>query len=478
MDNFQHMRKLHYFSTSIIVLLLLYLLGSCHKNEDVDNAKLTFSSTEVCFDTVFTTVGSVTKNFTVRNPHSFAVTFSAELAGGKQSPFSINVDGEAGTFFKEVTVAPHDSIFVHVVVNINPNDQNLPFIVTDSVIFRTGKNIQDVDLVAFGQNAHFIVADQGSASLRYKIIAHEHETVRWTNDLPYVVYGGFAAVDSLGTLIIDPGTTIYFHKGAGIWVYRYGNIQAQGTIDNPIIFRGDQLSSWYNTDYNQWDRIWINEGTEDNIFENCIIQNSFIGLQLESLSQRLNNQTIIRNSIIKNTHNSGVLARNSKFSMENCQISNNGNCSLQLQIGDFSIKHTTIANYFSQSARQNPAVYISNLYSNEPYDFIGEVNVSMVNSIVYGISEEEFAIYEYQSDQAPIYTVFENCLIKKKSTISSFINCILNQNPLFTNNNQQDYTLQSGSPAIDAGKTGLNITTDLKGNPRDSHPDIGAYEYQ
>jgi hypothetical protein len=322
------------------------------------------------------------------------------------------------------------------------------------------------------------VADQGSGSLRYKIIAHEHETVRWTNDLPYVVYGGFAAVDSLGTLIIEPGTTIYFHKGAGIWIYRYGNIQAQGTLDQPITFRGDQLNSWYDTDYNQWDRIWINEGTVDNIFENCVIQNAFIGLQLESLSQRLNNQTVIKNSIIKNTHNSGILARNSKLYMENCQVSNNGNCSLQLQIGDFNIKHTTIANYFSQSARPNPALYISNLYSSEPYDFIGEVNISMVNSIVYGLSEEEFAIYEYQSDQAPITAVFENCLIKKKSSISSFIQCILNQNPLFTNNNQQDYTLQSGSPAIDAGKVGLNIFTDLKGNPRDEHPDIGAYEYE
>lgn len=456
---------------------MLFSLCSCHKEEENANAKLEFSSNEVCFDTVFTTMGSITKCFTVRNTHSFAMKISVELAGGQQSPYSINVDGLAGTYFKDVEIAPHDSIFVHVKVNINPNDQSLPFIIKDSVIFRNGSNIQDVDLVAFGQNAHFIVADAGNSSLRYKIIAHEHETVHWTNDLPYVIYGGYAAVDSLGTLIIDPGTTIYFHSGAGIWVYRYGNIQAVGTTDEPITFRGDQLNSWYDKDFAQWDRIWINEGTIDNHFENCVIQNAFIGLQIESLTQRLSNKTILKNCIIKKTKNSGVLARNCKITAENCQISNNGNCSLQLQIGDFDLKHLTVANYYSQEARKNPAMYVSNLYSDGTYDFIGETNVTMINSIVYGMMEDEVAIYEYESGEAPIYTIFENCLVKKKAGTSSFINCLYNRNPLFTNHSQEDYTLQSNSPAIDYGKTGLNITTDLKGNPRDEHPDLGAYEY-
>jgi hypothetical protein len=41
----------------------------------------------------------------------------------------------------------------------------------------------------------------------------------------------------------------------------------------------------------------------------------------------------------------------------------------------------------------------------------------------------------------------------------------------------QEYSLQSGSPAINAGADYLDITTDISGNTRDSDPDIGAYEF-
>ncbi len=38
-----------------------------------------------------------------------------------------------------------------------------------------------------------------------------------------------------------------------------------------------------------------------------------------------------------------------------------------------------------------------------------------------------------------------------------------------------DYHLQAGSPALDAGVP-TEVTTDLEGQPRDAHPDLGAYE--
>ncbi len=56
-------------------------------------------------------------------------------------------------------------------MNINPGDADLPFIVTDSIVFETNGNIQDVDLVAWGgQNANFILWDdktgQGCPNIR------------------------------------------------------------------------------------------------------------------------------------------------------------------------------------------------------------------------------------------------------------------------------------------------------------------------
>ena len=461
----------------LFFILIASILFSCQKKESDENSKLAFSTEQVSFDTVFTTVGSVTQNFRVYNPHNYDVKVDIFLAGGRASAFSINVDGLAGTSFTNIEIPAHDSLFIHVKVNVNPNDQSLPFLITDSVIFRHGKTIQDVDLLAYGQNAHFIIADEGSSSLRYKIIAHEHEVAHWTNDLPYVIYGGYAAVDSLGTLIIDPGTKIYFHSGAGLWVYRFGNIQAVGTKEEPIIFRGDRTSSWFDTDYAQWDRIWLNESDIDNHFEFVEITNAFIGLQVEALSEMHSGRTILKNCTVHNTYNSGILARASRISAENCQISNNGVCGLQLHIGDYDFKHLTIANYFSQSVRSTPTVYVSNLYESGNYAYVGDTRADFTNCIIYGMWIDEVGLYQ-SGNETTLTATFENCLIRNTQSLSNFVNCLLNQDPLFTSNSGQDYSLRDNSPAINAGKPGLGITTDITGAPRDATPDIGAFEHQ
>ena len=109
----------------ILALTLAFTLPACHRNNNVE-ANLEFSSDTVMFDTVFTTVTSSTRTFTVRNTTGSPVEVDIILAGGKQSYYSINVDGVAGTEFRNVEIPAHDSIFVFVKVNINPADQNLP----------------------------------------------------------------------------------------------------------------------------------------------------------------------------------------------------------------------------------------------------------------------------------------------------------------------------------------------------------------
>lgn len=57
-------------------------------------------------------------------------------------------------------------------------------------------------------------------------------------------------------------------------------------------------------------------------------------------------------------------------------------------------------------------------------------------------------------------------------------NKIESSNPLFTDAAGANFTIQTGSPAKDAG-TNLSVTTDFRGGPRPFNliPDIGAYEY-
>lgn len=58
------------------------------------------------------------------------------------------------------------------------------------------------------------------------------------------------------------------------------------------------------------------------------------------------------------------------------------------------------------------------------------------------------------------------------------LNDLLNLDPLFVDPTSFDYHLQSGSPCIDKGVATDAPATDLDGNPRDSNPDQGAYEFQ
>ena len=476
--------RLSIYILSVVYACAILLIGifavSCNHHNFNTDAELTFSTDTLLFDTVFTTTTSITRSFTVTNPTSEPVKLDIFLAGSNNSYYSINVDGRAGTEFHDVEIAAHDSIFVFVKVTINPVNQDNPYLITDSVVFQNENNRQSVQLVAFGQDAHFIVPDHLNSSMHYNIVAGEHQHTHWTNDKPWVIYG-WAVVDSLGTLTIDPGTRIYVHSGGGIWVYRYGNIQVNGTAEQPVRFSGDRLEPFYASDYAQWDRIWINEGNLDNVINHAIITNASIGLQISALEEYLGNKTIVKNSIIHNNASTGVLARAANVEMSNCQISNNGEYSMLLQIGDFTLNHITVSNY---SAHTKESVALCNFYNGYEYNAQGEVvsvttigdaNLQCNNSIIYGLADNEFATHTQTG--ASLSYHFQNCIVKKEEFDNYFVNCLKNKDPLFISNYEQDCNLQATSPAIDAGKTGLGITTDLLGRSRNGVPDIGAYEY-
>ena len=477
----------HFFSfikTSILTILcgLLFAVSclisfnSCHRHNYNTDVKLVFSTDTLMFDTVFTTLTSVTRSFTVFNPSKEPVKLDIFLAGGGQSFYSINVDGVSGREFHEVEIPGHDSIFVFVKVNIDPGNQNNPFLVTDSVLFYNTNRRQAVQLVSFGQDAHYILPDHHNiSSMPYCIVAHEHEHTHWTNDKPWVIYG-WAVVDSLGKLTIDPGTRIYVHSGGGIWVYRYGNIQVNGTTDEPVYFAGDRRESFFSDDYAQWGYIWINEGREDNIINNAVITNSATGIRLSSLLEYLNNKTIIQNTIIQNNKDFGVFAEAANLEMTNCQISNNGSASVVLQVGDYTLNHVTVGNYFAQKARTDPAFILHNYYTSGDITYVGNTNLTCNNSIIYGYLDNEFSASKRNG--ADLTYTLRNCLLKQEaSTESHFVNCLFNKNPLFISSYNQNLELMENSPAIDAGMEGLGITTDLLGRMRNGKPDIGAYEY-
>ncbi len=473
---------------SVIVILFLLINTSCRKEIifNTDAAlKLSFSNDSLIFDTVFTSLGSATHRLMVYNPTKSNLKISdIHLEGGNQSLFRINVDGESVFDKKDVEIRAGDSLFIFARVTIDPNNATNPFVVEDNLQFLTNGNQQTVKLVAWGKNAHYILANHFQKGFPdYKIIADSLETVHWTAELPYVVYG-YAVVNSYGELDIEPGTHIYFHKNGGLWIYADGRLQVLGTQNDPVVFQGDRLETNYANLPGQWDRIWIMEGREgqDNFIKNAIVKNGFIGIQAESFFKATKNKLQLHNVIIENMNGAGILSRFYKIEGQNLVVANCGGYCLALTGGgDYHFTQSTLANYWPYSIRNNPAVFLNNFLpdsNKQPVPY--PIHFRLDNSIIYGYNENEFGT-EMVSGADSSY-LLDHCLVKttlKMDNIDYFNQIIKNKDPKFLDTDNQDYRIDTLSPAIGQGNPALSVSApfDLLGNPRGQHPDLGAYQF-
>jgi hypothetical protein len=476
----------------LLIFSLVVLASSCKKDDILTDgsAKLEFSLDTVMFDTVFTSLGSTTKQLIIYNRNNRPLKISSvRLAGGAPSTFRLNLDGIPGKIFTDVEIPGDDSLFMFVEVTVDPNSQSTPFIYQDSVIFETNGNIQDIDLVAFGQNANFIVADQlikaGNSFIKYALLdTNLNATITWNNTLPYVIWGGYAVVDSTQTLIVQPGTKVYFANNSGLWVYRYGTIKVQGTQADPVKFQGIRLESYYQDIPGQWDRIWINEGSNQNEINYAEIRNGFIGIQAESLIDTFPPRNVkITNTIIKNMSGFGIFTRYYNLQVKNSVIARAGQYGVALTMGGgYEFRHTTIANYWNSGQRSTPTLFMNDYavdQNDNPVHF-PLYKADFLNCIMWGNQDEELEI-DYQF--GPQIHNFRNMILKTELDVSgpNFSGILLNQNPLFIDFSEDDYQLAPGSPAIDAGDIqwlDADTQEDIKGFNRSASPDLGAYEVE
>lgn len=474
----------------IFIVLAVIGAASCRKDDILtdSSAKLEFSEDTVIFDTVFTSLGSTTRQLKIYNRNNRPLNISSvRLAGGTASSYRLNLDGIPGKSFSNVEIPGKDSLYLFVEVTVDPNNSLTPYLLQDSVVFETNGNVQDVDLVAFGQNARFIVADKaiqaGNSIINYALLDTSlNATITWDNTLPYVIYGGYAVVDSSQTLIIQPGTKVYFANNSGLWVYRYGTIKVQGTMNDKVVFKGVRLEEYYQDVPGQWDRIWINEGSSDNSIEYAEIYNGFIGLQTECLlDTNPPHKLALRNTIIQNMSGFGMLARYYNIDASNNVIARCGQYGVALsQGGNYDFRFCTIANFWNNGQRNTPTVYLSDYgidENNDPVHFpLNTAN--FYNCILWGNNDEELELdFEFSTTSH----AFRNVLLKTELNTSSsnFSGMIINQNPAFVDYSEDDYQLQSTSPAKDAADAFYidSFTgSDIKGVSRVADPDIGAYE--
>lgn len=474
----------------IIVLGFVLAFASCKKEVDFsdnNSLKLAFSTDTITFDTVFTSIGSSTRQLMIYNDNNENLKISSiRLESGNMSQFAVNIDGESGYDFSDIEIYSKDSIFIFVRVTINPNDQNNPFFVEEKLIFETNNNKQVVNLTAYGQNANYIVADQYINGFpKFKIIADSLQEIHWTPEKPYVVYG-YALINSYGTLVIDPGTQVHFHNGGGLWAYSEGQLRVEGTPENPVVFQGDRLENYYDDEPGQWDRIWLMEAREGfgHTINHAIIKNGFIGIQAQTFLKNNKAPLTIHNTIIDNHTGIGIYSNLYNLKASNFIVSNCGKYAIALTGGgEYVFEQGTVANYWNKSTRTTPSLLFNNIYQN-PLDgnaYACNFYFEMDNCILYGNHEDEFNTDFYPGTDTTYY--FNNSLLRTKRKNSDIFNnyneCIFNKDPRFIDR-ELNYHIDSLSPAIGIGNpyysTGL-LQYDLDGVMRGEHPDAGAYQY-
>ncbi len=445
----------------LLAILVLAGVWACGEEETPGFAtELRFSADTLLFDTVFSSVGSITKRFRVYNESPEDVIIPEIYLGNKgSSPYKVILGGEEGYEFGDFVLDRGDSALVLVSVTIDPQDQDLPYIVRDSLVFESDNNFWDVDLFAWGQDAWFLSDSVLSCN------------TTWSAGRPYVIYNS-VLVDTLCTLTIEAGTRIYSHPGSGIFVK--GTVLSSGTAENRVTFSNDRFDEDFINAAGQWEGLYFLEGSAGNLFEYTDIRNAELGLRVGTPDPDTDPDVVLNQVTIENMSSYGVLAFTSDISASNLLINN---CRLGgfagIAGGNYILQHATIANFPVSFLFDGPALVLSDniILSNDEL-LEDDLFAQIENSVIWGPANDEVQLSETGNNLFVV--VFERNLLRSPG---SFPPSNFNEDPLFEDPQNYNYLPSQDSPLLNAGLE-LGVPQDLYGNSRSSPPDIGALERQ
>ncbi|CAN5232918.1 hypothetical protein BH09BAC5_BH09BAC5_13230 [soil metagenome] len=462
-----------------IVIIFVEIFSGCRKdplNTD-SSAKLLFSADTVVFDTVFTTVGSATRQFKVYNTSHKSVNISSiKLAGGSASNFHLNIDGDPVVSTGDIILRGGDSMYVFVDVDIDPNNSNSPLMIEDSIQFVTNGNRQHVILNAVGQDAYF----------HYNTYLNCNEV--WTNDKPHVIYG-YAVIPQCCTLTLMPGTKVFVHKNGILAADSCSTLKVLGSSSNPVTFQGDRLEAEYADEPGQWNFIWLSSQSHDNVIDWAVIKNGNVGVLCDSTYAPSANPTVkITNTRIMNMALAGIYGRDSWVEGDNVAVSNCAEYCVAIAYGGkCKFRQCSFGDYWNIDSRTTPCVLLNNWYKidESTNNYRDLTQADFYNCIIYGSLTNELALDSNAAAPTQFNYFFKNCLIKTNLNTSNttyFQNNRINVDPAFTDGSINNLHIGASSGAKDFGDSsiGILIPFDLGNMNRtlDGFPDIGAYEYQ
>lgn len=423
------MKRLWYI---LLLAVIPWFSLSCEKENYVgeNEVKLEFSVDTVAFDTLFTTIGSTTRQVKVYNRSNRDVVIgSITLADGRQSPFRLNVDGDTSMVARNVEIMAGDSIFIFIQANLRYDTiHTLPFVVSDAIMFSNG---QRLPVSAWGRNAVYHRAPAGSW-------VHVIDCDNWDHTRPHV-FLDTAAIDSTFTLTLNAGEELYFANNAMLLVWRDGRLVVNGTADNPVVFTSLRHDGWYSFLPGQWSCILFYDGSTGNVIDHAVVENGTGGLRA-----MYGAEVTVSNSVVRNMSDCGLIGQGATLTGSNLLVYDCLTSFLVMDGGNYSFTGCTFADYWRYSTRSLQSVVLTNyiLNSDGSVASTGDlVAANFTDCIIYGnYGEGEYLVAGVEG--VLLNDSIVNCLIKGGAW---------DEDPMFEDVENDNYRLRDGSPAAGIG---------------------------
>ena len=468
------------------VLLLLFLV-SCNDDDTFSTSpqnRLSMPFDTLKMDTIFAKIPAASKQIWIYNYSGDGIRCAnVRLQKGNQSGFRVNVDGiylgeKIGYQTPDIEVRKNDSIRVVVEVTSPDNGSELYKELDDNLIFRLESGVEQVlNLNAFAWKADVV---------RNLVLKNDTTIDTTISGRALVVYGGIT-VDSLVTLTIAPGSTIYFHDDAGIDVK--GKLICQGTAEKNITLRGDRLDDIIkNVPYDRmpgrWQGIHFHGGSYDNIIEYTDLHSGYDAVVCDS-SDVSRRKLTINSSTIHNCDGYGILSNNANVYVANTQITNAYMGCVVVYGGEISLIHNTIAQFYWVNTKKyiGEALYFSNKLGEHFYPL---TNLEVKNCIITGLGDE---VGVGKNDSVAFNYHFYNSVLRTDTTkVENRENiiwedlkdttCGSEKNFVMVDNQHQqfDFHLDSLSKANGTGNAQWMLPLNREGLPRDEKKlNVGCY---
>jgi len=472
------------FAIFVIAAFSVLSMTACSDDDsftDSPYARLEFSDDTIMFDTVFTTIGSSTKWLKVFNNNSEGLHLaSVSLASGGESGFKINVDGQSGITFPNISIRANDSIFIFVEVNVDPHDEDNPILIEDSIRFMLESGVtQYLYLRAYGQDVIIMRAQNIT------------QDTSLSPQRPYLIYDSLC-VSKDAVLTLTAGTRLYFHNNASLMVH--GSLVCNGTLEAPVMMRGDRLDRMFSyLPYDRLDKQWggvhLLEDSHDNVFNFTDIHSGSYGIKAEP-SDFESYKLTIANSVLHNVRGTALQLNYCAAYVANSQISNAGEYCVNMTGGYADFVHCTIAQFYHYS-QYVAALNFTNFRNDTIYPLY---RAHFYNCYITGRMDDE--IYGTRIDaekypEANFDYLFDHCAIKTvlDPEDQSFISCIAdtlekasdNFKNIDTDNFIYDFRLDTMSVARNAANDDFieYYPTDRNGIfRRKGYVDAGCYQFE